>query len=98
MGGRYRIGMKDRKTGEEHITNGTYQEVRPPERLVFTWLWEGQNPDTHTTLVTLDFRVAGELGDKTELVLKHERFPDQHMCDQHRQGWEGCFTNLEKLL
>ena len=92
VGGNYVIGMKNRKTGEEHIVRGTYKEIRPPERLVFTWLWDGQNPDTHTTQVTLDFH---EFGDKTELALKHEGFPDQNMCDQHRQGWEGCFAGLD---
>lgn len=95
VGGNYVIGMKNRETGEEHVVRGTYKEIRPPERLAFTWLWHGQNADTHTTLVTLDFRVVGEQSDQTELVLKHEGFPDQHMCDQHRQGWEGCFTGLD---
>jgi uncharacterized protein YndB with AHSA1/START domain len=95
VGGRYTIGMRNRETGEEYITNGTYKEVRPPERLVFTWLWEGQDPETHTTLVTLDFR---DMGDKTEIVLKHEGFPDQNMCDQHNQGWQGCFSSLEKYI
>ncbi len=94
-GGRYRIAMKDRQTGEMHITGGTYQEVSPPERLVFTWLWEGQNPATHETLVTVEFR---DRGDETEITLKHERFPDQNMCDQHNQGWNGCLDRLEKFL
>ncbi len=98
VGGSYVIGMKNRKTGEKHVVRGTYKEIRPPERLVFTWLWDGQNAGTHTTLVTLDFRVVGERDDKTELVLKHEGFPDQHMCDQHRQGWESCLTGLDGFI
>lgn len=95
VGGNYVIGMRNRETGEEHITKGTYQEVSPPEKLVFTWLWEGQDPETHTTLVTLNFR---DLGNKTELVLKHEGFPDQNMSDQHNQGWVGCLDGLEKFI
>ena len=95
VGGSYVIGMKNRETGEEHVTRGTYKEIRPPERLVFTWLWDGQNPDTHRTLVTIDFQ---DLDGKTELVLKHEGFPDQNMCDQHRQGWEGCFAGLDGFV
>lgn len=95
VGGRYTIGMKNRETGAEHITNGTYKEVSPPEKLVFTWLWEGQDPETHTTLVTLTFR---DLGDTTELVLKHEGFPDQNMCGQHNQGWVGCLDSLDRFI
>jgi uncharacterized protein YndB with AHSA1/START domain len=40
VGGRYRIGMKHRPTGNEHIATGVYQEVVTNERLVFTWRWE----------------------------------------------------------
>ena len=98
VGGSYVIGMRNRETGEDHVTRGTYKEVHPPERLVFTWLWDGQNPDTHRTLVTLDFRETGAENEKTEITLKHEGFPDQNMCDQHHQGWEGCFAGLDGFI
>ena len=45
-GGKYRIQMK-KPDGEFHTATGTYREVKPPERLVFTWSWEkdGSEPD-----------------------------------------------------
>src|SRR5262249_55622945 len=39
VGGRYRIQMKD-PAGQFHTVRGTYREVTPPARLVFTWTWE----------------------------------------------------------
>lgn len=39
VGGGYRIVMKGPQA-EEIILSGTYREVQPPERLVYTWQWE----------------------------------------------------------
>ena len=38
VGGRYRFVMKG-TDGEEHDVSGTYREVVPGEKLVFTWAW-----------------------------------------------------------
>jgi uncharacterized protein YndB with AHSA1/START domain len=87
-GGSYRIGMKS-PDGNVHITVGVYQEISPPERLVFTWCWEG--PDALETLVTVEFR---DLGGETEVVLRHDRFADTGRRDQHLGGWVGCLQHL----
>jgi len=94
VGGAYRIGMKPKTKDIVHIASGTYQEIVPPERLVFTWTLdeEGQGAET---LVTLLFR---DLGSSTELVLTHERLPDATTRDSHTDGWKGCLANLEKLF
>ncbi len=109
VGGKYRLGMKAPDQEEPYIVGGTYREVRPPERLVYTWAWEqhGSGSSTGTagegapdlgpgeTLVTVEFH---EVGDKTELVLTHEFFPDKNMRDEHNQGWEGVLTQLARLV
>jgi uncharacterized protein YndB with AHSA1/START domain len=41
IGGRYRIEMKA-ADGALYTATGTYRDVRQPERLVFTWAWEGK--------------------------------------------------------
>lgn len=58
-GGKYRIEMHSPE-GSVHIVTGDYQEVRPPEKLVFTWAWldgAGVGPQT---LVTLTFAAQGK--------------------------------------
>ena len=95
VGGRYRLGMRRPADGESFSLSGVFQEVTPPERLVYTWLWKGQNPETHETLVTVEFKDRGE---KTEVVLTHERFPDVQMRDQHNQGWNDCLDSLDRLM
>ena len=91
-GGRYRIDM--RKDDASHIVAGEYREVRPPERLVFTWKWEN-HPErgTEDTIVTLEFL---DHGGSTELVLTHERFPDAAIRDDHNKGWTGCLDRLAR--
>ena len=99
VGGKYRLGMRAPDNEHPFVVGGTYREVRPMEKLVYTWVWEhhGEGSDSNfepaETLVTVEFR---DLGDKTELVLTHEYFPDENMRDEHNHGWNGCFDQLAR--
>ncbi|MGH7858430.1 MAG: SRPBCC family protein [Candidatus Binatia bacterium] len=94
VGGSYRVAMKNPK-GEVFYLSGTYREIRPPERLVYTWRWEATEMDIGETLVTVDFR--GE-GGSTELQVTHELFPDALQRDRHGTGWSGCLDHLPTAL
>ncbi len=93
MGGKYRIAMKPPEGDVFHL-KGTYREIKPPERVVFTFQWEGKGLKEEM-LVTLEFH---EKGDATELVLVHELFPDAEARDNHSQGWNGLFDSLAETL
>ncbi len=96
VGGAYRIGMHHRPTGKVHMARGRYREIRPNEKLVFTWAWEDPSQDgPGETLVTIEFL---DRGGKTELRLTHELFPDRAARDNHEQGWTGCVTRLTNLF
>lgn len=90
VGGEYRVVMT-MPDGEKHIAFGTYKELVPPKRLVFTWSWE--NSATRDTLVTVDLE---EKGGVTEMRFTHSRFQDSSARDDHQKGWTGCFARLEK--
>ena len=94
-GGRYRVTMQPR-TGEAATVNGTYREVTPPERIVFTWKWEGEQMGAlPETLVTVTFAErSGEQGDETEVRLLHSGFPATEARDAHDAGWQGCLNKL----
>jgi uncharacterized protein YndB with AHSA1/START domain len=93
VGGRYRIDMRG-PSGSLYRIVGEYREVRPPERLVYTWRWEiGQ--DVGENLVTVEFR---ERGDATEVVLTHEAFPTANARDGHEGGWIGSLGRLERRI
>ena len=94
VGGRYRLGMQPPGSAEVLLAGGVYREVRSPERLAFTWRWEGDSPQPET-LVTIEFRQRGDL---TEVVLTHEGFVDAPARDQHAGGWQGCLDRLDSAL
>ncbi len=92
VGGAYRVEMHA-PDGAVHTAVGTYREIVPNERLVFTWGWEGDpSPES---LVTVAIR---DLGGKTELKLTHDRLASAESREQHLQGWIGCLDNLAAAI
>jgi glutathione S-transferase len=97
-GGRYRLAMRNPADGTEYAVGGEYVEVAPPERLVYTWTWEGDAAimaGSEDTIVEVEFR--DEAG-STAVVLTHRRFADDRIRDLHGEGWDGCLRNLEDAL
>jgi len=93
VGGRYRIEMKSPE-GKVHIVTGAYREVRPPERLVFTWKWENA-PEEGESLVTVELY---DRGGRTDLVLRHDLLATAEAREEHSKGWAGCLDHLEKFV
>ena len=93
VGGRYRVEMHH-KGGKVHGVSGTYQEIKPPEKVVFTWRWDGDAAPEHT-VVTVEFQ---DLGNSTEVTLTHECLPNPEERGKHAHGWNGCLDQLAKFL
>ncbi len=93
VGGAYRWTMQ--AAGWRGRFFGTYLEVDPPERLVFTWEAKGMGLDVGESLVTVEFH---DQGDKTELVLIHERQPNRRVRTFHSFGWWDTLRKLDRLL
>jgi uncharacterized protein YndB with AHSA1/START domain len=71
---------------------GRFLEVRPPERVVFSWGWEGQDAlPPGSTLVEVDLRRDG---DGTRVTLRHRGLPDDGAVHQHRAGWAHYLDRL----
>ena len=99
--GRYEIEVKTPE-GVRYIGGGVYREVKPPEKLSFTWLWKTmpEKPDAsiqeEDSLVSVDFFERG--ADSTEVVLTHEMLTTEESRKSHKKGWEGCFDKLAEYL
>jgi uncharacterized protein YndB with AHSA1/START domain len=89
VGGAYRIHMVS-PTGDEHRVIGTYREVDPPNRLVYSWQWETGVDQTVTT-VSIDFI---ERGAETEVVLTHHGFSRDEAAASHEQGWNAIMEKM----
>jgi len=92
-GGNWRVRMKPRlwPAGYAH---GTYLEVEPPQRLVYTLAWENF-PLGPETLVTVEFR---EVDGETDVVLVQERLRTQRGRMGHAAGWRLSLARLGRLV
>lgn len=96
-GGSYRIATRSGAFASELV--GTYLDVRPEERLVYTFRWEPpviDAMDTGETRVTVEFH---DHGPETEVVLIHERLRDDDLVREfHDWGWNSTLDRLAGLL
>lgn len=95
VGGAYRVGMRRAGAGSRISVCGHFLEVQPPERLKFTWRWEGAFELMPETVVTVEFL---EFAGGTELTLRHENFADREVGWQHRSGWIAACARLDQAL
>jgi uncharacterized protein YndB with AHSA1/START domain len=94
-GGTYRIEMRLNGGGQTVCVTGVFIQVRPPEKLVYTWRWVGIWEWVPETRVTVEFRdVEGE----TELLLLHENFESPVLRDECRNVWLMACDRLQAAL
>jgi uncharacterized protein (TIGR03086 family) len=68
---------------------GTFVEVEPGRRLVYTWQWEGDDsPDTSTVTITLEPAEGG-----TTVHLVHEGLTPEREAGHH-EGWDHYMARL----
>jgi len=91
-GGQWQLNMLARD-GTRLAVGGAYREVKRPERLVYTWAWQGENSPMAgiETLVEVDF-LARDGG--TELRLRHSGFPSAAASEAHAVGWRSTLNRL----
>jgi uncharacterized protein YndB with AHSA1/START domain len=87
-GGSFRVTLVE-DNGARHTVSGTYAEVVPGERLVFSWAWEATAE--LVSRVTVTFRPVPE---GTEVTLVHDRFANEGTATRHRRGWTESFERL----
>jgi uncharacterized protein YndB with AHSA1/START domain len=92
VGGKYHWVART-PDGETHEVSGSYREVVPNEKLVFTWAWKSTPERVSQVTVTLRPDGSGTL-----LTLTHEQFFDDEARDRHRHGWTGSLDKLERLF
>jgi len=88
-GGTYRFGMRA-PDGKMHWLKGQYREIRPPERLVFTWNWDedGAIPETVVTVQLIP------IGKQTQVIVTHGPFPTEQDRNNHNMGWTSMLERL----
>lgn len=93
VGGKYQLEMHH-KGGNVNKLSGTYEQVKPPEKLAFTWRWS-TDPPGQESRVSIEFH---DLGGSTEVLIAHGQFPNAETRDKHNEGWNGCLEQLAGYL
>ena len=91
-GGRYRFVMHA-PDGSAPTVSGTFEEIAPPRRLVFSWAWAGTPDRVSLVTILLTPKDGG-----TELTLHQERFADEESRGKHEHGWNGCLGRLAAVV
>ena len=91
-GGRLRINF-----GPGYVAVGTYLEVEPPTRLVYTWGWADEGsavlpPGASTVEVTLE-----PAGTATVLRIRHSNLPE-NTFGFHGDGWDNTLAELNRRI
>ncbi|MEO8244010.1 MAG: SRPBCC domain-containing protein [bacterium] len=89
VGGRFQVIMVGDK---EYPHEGTYLEITPHSRLVFTWEAPWSAPGTTVTI-----ELTPETGG-TRVDLTQVRFMSEEARDSHAEGWTGMLANLATLV
>lgn len=94
VGGAYRYTMTRDETGEKFPTGGTFLEVEPMDRLVFTW-GDPETPAEEAPVITLTFT---DQGPSSELVFHLRGIAGQPGDGFVYDGWDEALTNLNRHL
>lgn len=90
-GGRFLVVMAT--GGKEIPHSGTYLELKPHSRLVFTW----ESPHSvDGSTVTVDLAPAGD--GATDLTLTQVKFANEGSRDGHIKGWTAILDALAKMV
>lgn len=94
VGGRHRMSFRNFTTGKSHAFGGTYLELVPGERIVYTDRFENPNvPEEMRVTVSLKAVPVG-----TELHIEQQGVPDMIPAEACYLGWQDSLFKLAKLV
>lgn len=94
VGGKHRMSFRNFTTGNVHSFGGTYVELVPNEKLVYTDQFEDPGlPGGMTVTVTLKAVSVG-----TELSIEQAGIPDVIPVEACYLGWQDSLRKLTKLV
>jgi len=93
-GGKHRMSFRNFTSGNSHSFGGTYVEVVPGKKLVYTDKFDDPNlPGEMTCTVTFK-----EVSCGTEMTVEQRNLPDVIPPEQCYLGWQESLQKLAKLV
>jgi uncharacterized protein YndB with AHSA1/START domain len=94
VGGEYRIACHC-QDDELATMHGTFMEIEPNRKLVYSWNNTSTEYPANDTLVTVEFI---DNGDTTEIVLQHTKFATALSAEGHSFGWNAALDKIAELF
>ncbi|HEV7387304.1 MAG TPA: SRPBCC domain-containing protein [Gemmatimonadaceae bacterium] len=91
-GGKWRAQMRS-PDGKDLWQHGVYREIVPPEKTVYTFIWDAE-PENEM-LVSVIFKAKG---DKTEMTFTQEGFKSAADRESHQDGWSQTFDRFATYI
>jgi uncharacterized protein YndB with AHSA1/START domain len=95
VGGTWRACLRGTEGRGDLWHGGTYQEVKAPERLVYTFKWDNHPLQVADTLVTVTFV---EKDGKTVMTMQQTGFDSAASGEGHGEGWNSVYDRLGDYL
>jgi uncharacterized protein YndB with AHSA1/START domain len=94
-GGTWRACIRS-PDGTDYWMRGIYREIVPPQRLVFSHLWQdGHTAAGHETLVTITFE---DIGERTRMEFRKALLVSVAEFDAQHAGWSEALDRLGEYL
>jgi uncharacterized protein YndB with AHSA1/START domain len=87
-GGEYRVEVIP-----GNVAAGTFVEIDPPHRLVYTWGWAEGSSTVAPGSTTIEFELVAD-GDGTLLRFAHRDLPSEDAATSHAHGWDHYLSRL----
>jgi uncharacterized protein YndB with AHSA1/START domain len=94
VGGTFKMSFRNFTSGKSHAFGGTYMELVPGQRLVYTDVFDDPNLPGEMTVTVLLKQVS--VG--TELEITQAGVPDVIPPEACYLGWQESLRNLAKLI
>lgn len=94
VGGGFRMSFTNFTSGNGHSFEGTYLELKPCERIVYTTRFDDPNlPGEMTNTIELKAVSVG-----TDMTVVQDGIPDVIPPEACYLGWQECLLNLARLV
>ena len=90
----FKLGGAFKIPNETHEICGTFTEITPQQKIVFTWETDCHGKPLSGSKVTLSFET--EEDDQSWLELLHEGLPTASLQMSHREGWDWLLNRMGK--
>ncbi|RYY07928.1 MAG: SRPBCC domain-containing protein [Sphingobacteriaceae bacterium] len=96
-GGDIRYEFEGQNGKSSLIITGKYKEVKPNEKLVYSWNWdvsaEGVEKSNHELIIEF---VAN--GDQSKIKVAQDNFENDESITPHKEGWVKALAALDEYL